>query len=395
MLTMSRAERRNRLQARHRISATNPAADPVDAAASVLALHASDPATVYLSVLARVPGATPDDVSSALYEHRSLVRLMAMRRTLFVVPDELVACVHHAAALPVADKLRRGIVKDLRALPTEPPIVGDVDEWLTDVERGTVELLAVREVATAQQLSAEEPRLRTATLPVTDKKYDVRRAINSRVLTMLGAYGRVVRGAPRGDWTSRAHTWEPAARWWPDGIPDSEPDDARTDLARRWLRVFGPATLDDLKWWSGWSLTDTRTAVRALATVDVALDSSTGMVLADDAEPTAAVEPSAALLPSLDPTPMGWKQRDWYLGEHAPMLFDRNGNIGPTVWWDGRVVGGWAITGDATVTWRLLEDVGSEADAAVESAAADLQGRLDGTVVVPSFRTPLERELSG
>ena len=36
---------------------------------------------------------------------------------------------------------------------------------------------------------------------------------------------------------------------------------------------------------------------------------------------------------------MGWKERDWFLGEHAEPLFDRNGNAGPTVWRDGRVVG--------------------------------------------------------
>ena len=395
MLPISERERRNRVLVRHRLSSAHPAIDPDDAAASVLGLHASDPASVYLSVLARAPEATLDDVSTALYERRSLVRLMAMRRTLFVVPHELVPCMHHAAALQVADRLRRGIVKDLTNLPTEPAIDADADVWLAEVERSTVELLTARRSATAQQLSSDEPRLRTATLPVTDKKYDVRRTINSRVLTLLGAYGRIVRGAPRGDWTSRAHTWEPAENWWPDGIPESDPGDARAELARRWLYAFGPATLDDLKWWTGWSLTDTRAAVRSLATVDVSLGERTGIVLADDVDPTPDVEPSAALLPGLDPTSMGWKQRDWYLGEHRAALFDRNGNIGPTVWWDGRIIGGWAISGQGHVATRLLEDAGSEATSAVEARAAVLEKRLAGTVVVPSFRTPLERELSG
>ena len=38
---------------------------------------------------------------------------------------------------------------------------------------------------------------------------------------------------------------------------------------------------------------------------------------------------SVALLPALDPTPMGYVERDWFLGPHAPALFDRSGNIGP------------------------------------------------------------------
>ncbi|UYM04983.1 winged helix DNA-binding domain-containing protein [Solicola gregarius] len=395
MLTISDDERRRRLQVRHRLSETDHATDPDDAAASLLALHASDPASVYLSVLARAPEAKLADVSAALYERRSLVRLMGMRRTLFVVPGDVVACVHYGAALPVADRLRRGIVKDLEKLPTDPAIEGDVDAWLTDLERATIEVLGVRRTATAAQISADEPRLRTAILPVSDKKYDIRRTINSRVLTMLGAYAHIVRGAPRGDWTSRAHSWEPASNWWPDGIEPLDPAAARAMLAQRWLRAFGPATIADLQWWTGWSLGHTRTAVAALDTVEVALAAGDGVVLADDLDETPEVAPRAALLPALDPTPMGWKHRDWYLGDHRDALFDRNGNIGPTVWWAGRVVGGWAIAPDGGVRWRLLADAGAEAEAAVAAEAGRLEPRLESTVVVPSFRTPLERDLSG
>jgi hypothetical protein len=106
------------------------------------------------------------------------------------------------------------------------------------------------------------------------------------------------------------------------------------------------------------------------------------------------VAPWVALLPALDPTVMGWSGRDWYLGEHGPTLFDRNGNAGPTVWWDGRVVGGWASRADGEIAVRLLEDVGAEGAAAVEAAAGGLARWLGGVRVTPRFRTPLERELS-
>jgi len=92
---------------------------------------------------------------------------------------------------------------------------------------------------------------------------------------------------------------------------------------------------------------------------------------------------------------MGWKERGWYLGGHGPALFDTNGNAGPTVWWDGQVVGGWAVRDGGEVVWRLLDDIGAEGAAAVEAAAGRLTGWLDGVRVTPKFRTPLERELSG
>ena len=92
---------------------------------------------------------------------------------------------------------------------------------------------------------------------------------------------------------------------------------------------------------------------------------------------------------------MGWKQRDWFLPADFTGLYDAYGNIGPTVWWGGEMVGAWSVRKDGRVTTRLLVDRGREVAAAVEAAAGRLGDRLGGVVVVPSFRTPLERELSG
>lgn len=102
-----------------------------------------------------------------------------------------------------------------------------------------------------------------------------------------------------------------------------------------------------------------------------------------------------ALLPGLDPTVMRWKERGWYLGEHERELFDSNGNAGPTVWCDGRIVGGWAQAADGEVRTRLFDDLGSEAARRVEAAAVSLAAWLGKERVTPRFRTPLEKELSG
>ena len=93
---------------------------------------------------------------------------------------------------------------------------------------------------------------------------------------------------------------------------------------------------------------------------------------------------------------MGWRERAWYVGAHTAALFDRSGNIGPTVWWDGRIVGGWAQRKDGEIAVRLLEDVGAEAAAAIAAEAQRLREWIGpGTIVTPRFRTPLERELAG
>ena len=154
-----------------------------------------------------------------------------------------------------------------------------------------------------------------------------------------------------------------------------------------------PGTLADLKWWTGWTAGEVKKALAQVDPAEVELDAGTGFVLADDLDPTTA-EPWAALLPALDPTVMGWSERGWFLGDHAAALFDRSGNVGPTVWWDGRIVGGWAQCPDGQIAFRLLEDVGADATSAVAAEADRLESWLGEVRVTPRFRTPLEKELA-
>lgn len=381
------AQRRARLVTRQFADATSPE----DVVSSVLALHATDPATVYLSVLARARSSTVEDVRDAMYDRRSLVRLMAMRRTLFVLAHDDVPVVHAAASLGVAKTMRARLKKQVSTLPTEP-VVENVEKWLAAVEKETDAQLRSVGIATGAELSAAVPLLKTALLPTTDKAYDVKRYVTSEVLVMMAAEGKLVRVEPRGAWTSRRHAWAPIEEWWPDGIPMMDEAEARTELVRRWLDVFGPATVDDVQWWTGWNKTQTRTALAAIDIVDVELTEGDGIMLADT--DISGVASGVMLLPALDPTPMGWKHRNWYLGEHKAPLFDTFGNIGPTIWADGRIVGGWAVTPAGEVATELFEDIGAQA-ADVAAEAGRITDLLDGAAVVPSFPTPLEKRLRG
>jgi hypothetical protein len=183
--------------------------------------------------------------------------------------------------------------------------------------------------------------------------------------------------------------------WLDGGLPDLPVEEAQTELARRWLYAFGPGTPADLKWWTGWTMAHTKRALAAAGAVEVELDGgSIGVVLSDDLDPVANVKPAAVFLPALDPTVMGWTERGWYLGDHRAALFDRSGNAGPTIWWGGRIVGGWAQRKDGEVAYRLLEDLGAAASKAVEETAAATRAWLGDLRVTPRFGTPLERELS-
>lgn len=149
-----------------------------------------------------------------------------------------------------------------------------------------------------------------------------------------------------------------------------------------------------MAWWSGWGVRQAGAALEQAGAVEVQLDEGVGYVFEGDSDPVGDVEPWVALLPALDPTMMGWKQRGWYLGEHQRDLFDRNGNAGPTVWAGGRVVGGWGQRPSGEVAVILLSDVGSETADAVAAKAAVLESWLGEVRVTPRFRTPLDKRLA-
>jgi winged helix DNA-binding protein len=387
------AERRARLAARHYLApASRGVPSPggvASAVAGIIGLHGTDPASVYLAAWART-GASRADIEHALYAEGALVRMLGMRRTVFVVPAGLMPVIQAACTDQIAERMRRDLAKRVR----ESAIAEDGAAWLKEAGEATIRALAARGSATGAELARDEPRLRAQIVysGAEGKSYGGPVNVTTRLLTLLSAEGLIVRGRPRGGWTSSQFTWTVA----PDQ-PGPDAVAARAELARRWLHAFGPAAPADLQWWAGWTATQTRQALGQLELAGVDLDGTAGVMLAADQDVPAA-EPWPALLPALDPAAMGWRDRGWYLGGHAAALFDRSGNIGPTAWWDGRIVGGWAQRKDGEIVLRLLEDAGAEAAAALAAEAQRLREWLgdDGkTRITPRFRTPLERELAG
>jgi len=389
MRTVDVEERRARLALRHRLAPVARVATPVEAAAALVGLHATDPASVYLSALARVNGFDVPTMERALYDERSLLKILGMRRTMFVVPRDLAAVVHASCTVAIAARERR---RDIAML--ESAGIADAARWLADAEAATVAALTRRGEAVATELTKDVPAL-ALQIPVGQgKKWQGTIGMSTRVLFLLSMEGRIVRARPRGSWISSQYRWTALDRWVPGGLEPWDVEAARAELVRRWLAAYGPATVRDVEWWTGWTLGETRKAIAALGTVEVDLDGMPGLLLGDDVEPTPTPEPWLAFLPALDPTVMGWAARDWYLGPHRAPLFDTNGNAGPTIWWSGRVVGGWAQRADGRIAWRLLEDVGSDAEGAAELAAAKLEAWIGGVRITPRFRTPLEKELA-
>src|SRR5438067_9815480 len=273
-------QRRARLAHRHRLAPPGKAAAVDEVATSLVALHATDPATVHLAAGARLTEPSVAAVERALYDDRTLLRMLGRRRTMFVVPRNSVPVIQAACTDTVAANQRKLLIQHL----TEAGVADNPAAWLAEVGDATVRALAARGEATATELAADEPRLRTQLKMAEGKSYGAVVNITTRVLTVLGADGRIVRGRPRGSWISSQYRWSTIDNWLPGGLTPWPAAAARTELARQWLRAFGPAPASDLRWWAGWTARDLKQALSGLDVVELDLDGGTGLLLADDTD---------------------------------------------------------------------------------------------------------------
>jgi hypothetical protein len=320
-----------------------------------------------------------------LYDERTLVKQLAMRRTLFVFPRDLLPAAWGSASARVAAQLRPRLAKEVEA----GGLTTDGTAWVDAACEAVVAHLAGGRELSAQELREAVPELAGRIDLAVGKSYGANVAIAPRVLTQLAVEGRLVRGRNGGHWRVARPQWTLMADWLGETPPPAKADEGYAELVRRWLWSFGPGTEADLVWWLGATKGAVRAALAAVGAVEVQLeDGSPAYLHPDDLEEVEPPEPWAALLPVLDPTVMGWKQRDWYLGDHGPLLFDTNGNAGTTAWLDGRVVGCWVQDDQGVVHVHLVEELTKAQAALLDLEAERLTEWLDGVVIGTVYPSP-------
>lgn len=349
-------------------------------------LHATEAATVHLAVAAR-SAASSVDVDRALYDDRTLVKQLAMRRTLFAFPRDLLPATWGSASARVAAQQQSKIARDV----VRAGLAKDGQAWLEQAGESVLALLA--EVVGGLASTAIRGRLPqiggTVAVGSPTSKWGGEVPIAPRVLTWLGAKGLVVRGVSTGHWRVSRPEWTVTEQWL-DEVPDRLVEaEGYAVLVRRWLYTFGPGTALDLQWWLGSTANTVRRRLADVGAVEVSLDGGgVGWVLGDDVDAVAPVEDWAALLPVLDPTTMGWKERDFYLATaDTRQLFDTNGNAGSTAWWSGRIVGCWVQDDDGIVS-VVAQDLPPGARAALELEGERLTEWIDGVRIASIYASP-------
>lgn len=388
MDVISDETRRARLAQRHRLLPRLRTDDVVRIADDVVALHSTDPVTVMLSAMVRMAHPSIAAVEEVVYEERALIRHHAMRRTLWLAPPDTVRLMHAAATRKLVGPAQRQLGKMLTAAG-----VADPETWIEDARRQVLDHLHEHGPSTAREIGQQVAGLRVPLRLAPGKPYASTQGAHSQLITLLSFRGDLLRTRPS-SWITGAYAYAATEDWLPGGLGELDEVSAATELARRWLRRFGPATTTDLQWWMGWPLGLTRRALEGCAAVPVELTGGPGW-LADDDDPVDDPEPWVALLPALDPATMGWKQRSWYLPEAALEAFDSVGNGGPTIWVDGRIVGAWAQDKQGQIHLHYFERVAAVRRREVDARVADLKAMVGDTRFAVRFPGGIHARILG
>jgi hypothetical protein len=309
--------------ARHHLAKRAPKKDLTRVVRDIGGVQAQLMSAAEMQVGVRVDCRT-EDVETALWRDKTLAKTWLMRGTLHLIPTDDLP-LYTAAMSKRWTNLGKAWVKftgltepELRAL------FAAVGEALDDQPKTRQEL-----IATVSKGRPERVRI------VLSSGWGV-------VLKPVAAAGLLCFGPNRG----QSVTFVRPKRWL-GSWRDLDPDDAIVEVARRYLRAYGPATKDDfMRWWGVHTRGAGKTAWAGLAgeLASVSVEGSRADILAADLPKLAKSRstPVVSLLPLFDPYLMGHSTRDHLFDlVYRARVSRTSGWISAVVLIEGRVVATW------------------------------------------------------
>lgn len=320
-------------------------------ASNLVGLHNTSPVSPYFSLLARIPDFARTDLDVEMWGSRRLARFRAMRLTMFVFPVDL---------LEIAAAATRHIVEPL------------AERWLRD--SGLTDQEYARLTAAVNEALTDGP----LTVRALRQTLDIPQSVDlPGVVSRMCEVGQVAGGAPPRNWRSAVrqyHRWESALprvdlqRW--------DEDSAIRELIDRYIRSYGPVTIDDISWWTGFTKGRCRSAMDTLNIEKVAVDGWPGpLYRARSGGNKVEMGSSVRALPLLDPYVQGYRDRHRFVDPALHnFIYDGGGNSTATLVHRGRIMGVWQISEDPapSVRYHLFANcpTGFRSAAEIELAAA-------------------------
>ena len=294
----------------------------------------------YLSIMVRRPSSHPGDLEEALLNDRSLIRVSAFRASLFLIGTSDYP-IYFRALYPL---LRSNSLNKLeQAGLSENTLI----KWGKILSEINFQMPASHEQVIAWLYPAKEK------LPEID--------LQRLILRKLCDFGILIRIHAKG-WKGNDFSYALLKNWLSDlRLSHENPESARTETIRRYLKCYGPASVDDMAWWTGLPATQISRSVSHLRreAVRIPLEGHKEEMYAlrgcvDDMRKPPECENHILFLPPWDPYPLAWHNRKRIIDrELADWVYDAIGNASGTIVENGRIVGVWQFRDSQTNVFEL------------------------------------------
>jgi hypothetical protein len=288
-------------------------------------LHATNSSTTYLSLFIRAKKFQRKDLDEELYNKRNLGRVRYVRGTMHVLPRKMIPMAFSALRIIRQPRLKKYL--EYHGI-TEKDYKKNSKQIMKAVKGKS---MTVKEIKSEIGKGSKIPQ----------------------VLNLMCDEGQLIRGKPRGEWKSNLHTYQPMDEYFPDldlfGVKEY---DAKKDIGLRYLKSFGPVTLNDASWWTKFTKTEIKRIIQDLGNrikqVKILKNPEPHYFIISQKKALQSVRYTkkhmVCLLPTLDPYIMGYKDRERFLDvENYEYVYDRSGNGAASILVDGKIIGIWDV----------------------------------------------------
>ncbi|HOI76968.1 MAG TPA: winged helix DNA-binding domain-containing protein [Methanofastidiosum sp.] len=312
----------NFLLRKQHLSEETKGEDVLQVAKDIWGLHATYASTPYLSLFNRIINFRKESLDRELLEKR-LVKIRCVRKTVHIIPKENVSIAFSAT-------------KESIQINSEKyyKFIGVAEREYEEVSKSILKLLQNRGMNTSE----------------------IKKELNTEanlfpIINIMCDLGILVRGLSKAGWKSNSHTYYRVDEYLPDvNLNKYSQEGARKILVSQYLASFGPVTITDISWWTGFPKTQVRKIVDGLSDLEHVTIYGIGEHIVSEKDVNKIKNVSENnnhdinLLPALDPYIMGYKERDRYLDkEYFNYIFDRAGSGTTTIVNNGKIIGVWGF----------------------------------------------------
>ncbi len=315
--------------------------DITQIAKDLVGLHATLPTTPYLSLFARTRNFTKEQFDKESYIKKNLGKIRFVRKTIHILPRDMISY-GFSATRKMAEVVSERYSKYL----------GVNQETYERLSLLILEILKGKGMTVTEIKKALETKVKL-----------------SSIVNLMCDQGLLIRGPPKKGWKSNIHTYCLFQEYFPEvALNEFDEENAKKFVMKQYIGSFGPVTVNDVAWWTGFRKTETRQIFESfqddLTHVEISHLKGSHILLGSDQKNlnslTAPKKHVVNFLPALDPYTMGYKDRERYLSnEYYYHVFDRSGNATSSILLNGEVIGIWDFNEneDPQIRMFLFEEV--------------------------------------